>query len=217
MSIFNKFKRTGIKWVTLPQPDDSIQFFQIIKEESEKYWTETSPNNDIYGFQIQQGTKWRQGLKEDDLKEFEKTMGFSFPTPLRDYYKTMNGLTKKGVNVYGKDGTTYSYRSVFYSYPDDVILIKEYIKWIYEATSVKEDELKNAGISRIFPIYGHRFMLIDVPGNPILSMYGDDIIYWTDNLSKLLANEIFDNIYNIYDFESSPQSQPEINFWLSLE
>jgi hypothetical protein len=58
-------------------------------------------------------------------------------------------------------------------------------------------------------------MLIDIPTNPILSMYGDDIIYYADNLSKLLANEIFSGvIYNVSDFESPPQTQPEIKFWL---
>ena len=46
-------------------------------------------------------------------------------------------------------------------------------------------------------------------------MYGDDIIYYADNLSKLLANEIFSGIiYNASDFESPPQAHPEIKFWL---
>ena len=142
-------------------------------------------------------------------------MGFSFPTPLRNFYKTTNGLTKQGINIYGSDGTPFSFRSVFYSYPDDIELIQEQIDWIYEATSVKKKNLESLEVSRIFPVYGHRFMLVDIPGNPILSMYGDDIIYYADNLSKLLANEIFSGIiYNVSDFESPPQSQPEIKFWL---
>jgi len=76
-------------------------------------------------------------------------------------------------------------------------------------------DIESLKISRIFPVYGHRFMLIDIPGNPILSMYGDDIIYYSDNLSKLLVNEIFaGEVYNNYDFENIWKSHFEIKFWL---
>ena len=51
-------------------------------------------------------------------------------------------------------------------------------------------------------VYQYRFMLIDIRGNSILSMYGNDVIYWADNLNKLLANELFENIYNVHDFEN---------------
>jgi len=46
-------------------------------------------------------------------------------------------------------------------------------------------------------------------------MYGDDIIYYSDNLSKLLVNEIFaGEVYNNYDFENIWKSHSEIKFWL---
>jgi len=216
MAAFNLFKKEdNIDWVTLPQPDDSISFFETIKKESEIFWADTSPNKGIYGFQIQQDSKWRQGLSDTKLQEFENSIGFSFPTPLRNFYTTMNGLTKQGINLYGNDGTPPALRSVFYSYPGDIQLIQEQVDWIYEATSVKKEDLENLEVSRIFPVHGHRFMLVDIPGNPILSMYGDDIIYYSESLSKLLANEIFSGvIYNVSDFESPPQLQPEIKFWL---
>lgn len=216
MAAFNLFKKkNNVNWVTLPQPDDSISFFETLKFDSEKFWADTSLNKNIYGFQIQQDSKWRQGLDNTDIQEFENYLGFSFPTPLRNFYTAMNGLTKQGINIYGSDGTPFSFRPVFYSYPDDIQLIQEQIDWIYETMSVKKKILKDLGVSRIFPVYGHRFMLVDIPGNPILSMYGDDIIYYAENLSKLLANEILsDIIYNVSDFESPPHSQPEIKFWL---
>ena len=215
MAAFNLFKKNKIDLVTLPKPDDTIPFFKAVKTKSEKFWTDTSPNKKIYGFQIQQDTKWRPGLSDSQLHDFEKTIGFSFPTPLRNFYKTMNGLTKQGINLYGSDGTPPAFRSVFYSYPQDIQLIKDNINWIYEATAVRKEDLGNGSISKIFPVFQHRFMLIDIADNPILSMYGDDISYWTDNLSKLLANEIFSGIIeNVSDFESSPRLQPNIKFWL---
>ena len=136
-------------------------------------------------------------------------------SPLWNFYKTMNGLTKPGINLYGNSGTPPAFRPVFYSYPDDLQNKKKNIDWIYEATSVRREELEGLGVSRIFPVFQHRFMLVDITGNPILSMYGDDIIYYAENLSKLLANEIFEGVlYNVSEFESPPQTQPVINLWL---
>jgi hypothetical protein len=45
-------------------------------------------------------------------------------------------------------------------------------------------------------------------------MHGDDTIFWADDLSKLLANELFENIYNAYDFESLKYFGSDIGFWL---
>ncbi len=58
-------------------------------------------------------------------------------------------------------------------------------------------------------------MMVDVPANSILFMYENDIIYFAENLSKLLANEIFEGILNnVSDFENPSQTQPDIKFWL---
>lgn len=215
MSIFNFFNKHKPHWLTLPNPDESLSFFETIKKESEILWADTYPNKKIYGFQIQQDSKWRKGLTDTELHDFENTFGFTFPSPLRNFYKIMNGLTKKGINLLGSDGSPFTYRSVFYSYPDDVQLIQELIDWIYKAKSLNVQDIESLKISRIFPVYGHRFMLIDIPGNPILSMYGDDIIYYSDNLSKLLVNEIFaGEVHNNYDFENIWKSHSEIKFWL---
>jgi len=49
----------------------------------------------------------------------------------------MNGLTKKGINLLGSDGSPFTYRSVFYSYPDDVQLIQELIDRIYKTKIIE--------------------------------------------------------------------------------
>ena len=186
-----------------------------MKNESEKFWHDIVPNKHVYGYQVQQGCKWRPGLNDNEIQEFEKSMNMPFPESLRNFYKAMNGLTKQGINVYGNSGTPPTFRPFFYSYPDDLELIKEQINSIYDSISVKKEDLENLNISRIFPVYPRMFMLIDVPGSPILSAYVNDIVYYADNLSKLLANEILSGvIYNPWDFESPPQSRPEVKFWL---
>jgi hypothetical protein len=213
MSFFKKKEK--VNFITLPPPDNTISFFQAIKILSEQYWSVTRPNENIYGFQIQQNTTWKPGLSDTDLLKFQDVIGFSFSEPLRNFYKVMNGLSKPGINIYGNDGTKPAFNEIFYSYPQDIDKVKELIKWVYDSNIVSENDLLRLNISRIFPICWHRFMLIDIPGNPILSMYGDDIIYWADDLSKLLANELFENIYNVYDFESVKYPNNDISFWLN--
>lgn len=208
--LFGK-KGNGIK---LSKPIDSLDFFNEFKVISEQYWKVTDINRSTFGFQIQQNTTWLPGLTDEQIDNFEKDLGFNFPTPLRDFYKTMNGLSKPGINVYGDSGEPYAYSPIFYSYPNDIGTIKENIDWIYKENDVDLQKLKLLGASRIFPVCGHRFMLIDEPLNPILSMYGQDIIYWSDSLSKLIADHIFDDIYNASEFESNPDETPKINYWI---
>lgn len=217
MKFLNLFKKDKPHWPTLPPPDDSIAFFEVIKSTTEDDWAATTLAKHIYGFQIQENSKWRIGLSDAEIAEFERVVGHAFPTPLKNFYRTMNGLTKPGINIYGNDGTPFAYRPVFYSFPEDLPLLQEMIKWIYDANGVDAEKISQDGISRIFPISGHRFMLIDIAENPILSMHGNDIIYWADNLSKFLANDLVGNIWNISDFESVGKDSSEVKFWLDEE
>jgi len=211
------FIKREFEYVRLPFPDDSLSYFEAIKTVSEKFWEESLPNSSVYGFQAMQNSKWRPGLLDEQISSFERSIELNFPPPLRNFYKVMNGLTKPGINLYGSDGTPFGYQSIFYSYPEDLELIKEKIDWIYSSNLIKHEELESLGASRIFPVFQHRFMLIDIPGHPILSMYGDDIIYWTDNLSKLLAVDVFDKIEDIRFFQSHPDNRSKINFWLDKD
>lgn len=200
-------------YLKLPEPDDSIDFFETVKRLSEKYWTTTNINKRIYGFQIQRNTKWKDGLTDNQIDNFEKSLKIKFPTGLRNFYKTMNGLDKPGRNVYGNDGTEHTFSHLYYSYPDDIEVIKEKIEWILESNNLTNDKLDTDGIPKIFPVTGHRFIILD-DNNQILSMYGDDIIFWAENISKLIATDIFDNIYNAHDFESNPTNAKTVKFWL---
>jgi hypothetical protein len=198
----------------LKYPEHNLEFFKDLKEKSEQLWSVTDIERDIYGFQIQKGTKWNKGLNKKQLQAFQHEMGFEFPESLRNFYKTMNGTDMLGINVYGDEGYEYAYSPVFYSYPRDVKKITELINWIYQANKTSEEKLIKQGISRIMPVYSHRFILIDTPGNPVLSMYGDDIIYWANNLSELLLIEIFgDNNYQA-EFRNDQKIIPKIKFWL---
>ncbi|MDR0467857.1 MAG: hypothetical protein LBG67_03310 [Campylobacteraceae bacterium] len=184
-----------------------IDKFIELKKTSEDYWKNISIKKGVYGFQIQNGTKWNDGLSESQLVEFQKIMGFEFPEILKDFYTVMNGVDKEQINIYGNSSHKHSYLKKFYGFPDDVEEIKKLIKWIYEANKIDEEEMIDKNISRIFPIYHHRFILINQKEHPVLSIYGDDIV--------LYANNMIDLFYDDLEIKKTRLNYKEkINYWL---
>ena len=189
--------------------DDSVSSFEFIKKQSEKLWENIELDLLCWGFQIQQNSKWKKGLSEPELKDFQNKVGFEFPDSLKNFYCTMNGLDKPGLNNNGgEDEITYG--TTFYSYPDDIDEIKNMIEWVLEENHVSVKDIESKIVSPIFPYYGHRFLILD--SEPIaLSMYGSDIIYWAENLSKAIASDIF----GLYVYGTSPDANKpdKTKFW----
>jgi hypothetical protein len=94
-----------------------------------------------------------------------------------------------------------------YGFPDDIKIIKDLIQWIYEEKGITEKEMADKNILRIFPIYDHKFILIDKKEHSILSIYGDDIILYANNIIDLFyIDELSKNI--------KLNENVKINFWL---
>jgi hypothetical protein len=183
---------------------DSIESFVLIKQLSEKNW-EKVELQECWGYQIQEGSKWKKGLTGVELLDFENQMGFQFPKPLKNYFRTMNGLDKPGINNTGIE-MDIAYGPTFYSYPEDVERIKEQINWILEDNKVSESDISSGKVSYILPYLGRRFLICDKNQN-VLSMHGNDIIYWAANLSQGIAKDIFGY------YQTPPTHYPEISFW----
>jgi len=167
--------------------DNSLASFEFIKRESEKYW-ESIELELCWGYQIQQGSRWKQGLVEQQLADFQQQVGVQFSESLKNYYRTMNGLDKPGLDTCGGEGEV-EFGPTFYSYPDDVARIKDYIAWVIEDNHVAK-EAAHSLVPAVFPYYGHAFLILDKEER-VLSMRGSDIIFWAENLSKGIANVIF--------------------------
>ena len=172
--------------------ENTIADFQELKFESEKLWSNKKLEGNIYGFQVQPGSKWNQGLGEAELEQFQQKMGIKFPESLKNYYRSMNGLDKPGINLLAEEGDD-KYGTIFYSYPNGLEKMKGNINWILEANEAnnKEDD----EIPSIIPYYGHRFLIMD-EHEQVLSMWGDDIILWAENLIQGLAQDIFKPNFN---------------------
>jgi hypothetical protein len=166
-----------------------IDSFIEIKQLSEALWDKENPER-IYGYQFQPKTKWKNGLSDSDISAFEKAVGFDFPEILRDYYSVMNGVDKESVNTFRDSGCAYTYSKMLYSYPEDMRLLENLTQLIYDENYIERDTMNKKNISRIFPVYAHNFILVDHPGHPVLSMYGQEIFYSSNNLVDMLYREL---------------------------
>ncbi len=194
-------------------PTNPAEFFPWLKETSERAWATIPLKENIYGFQIQAGTRWNPGLSTDQIRQYEATLGFTFSEIFKQYLKVMNGTEPKTINIYARREPP-RYGSGFYAYPQDLEEIKDYIQWIYEECHVTPEQVDREGIPHIIPIIGHRFLVVDrCPTNPVLSMHGSDIIPYSANLMNFLVDDIF---FNARQDPSLPDDL-EVKFWLNFE
>jgi hypothetical protein len=186
-------------------------FFSRMKVDSERLWQNATLRSDIYGFQTQSGTKWLPGLKEVEIDAFEKDLGFRFPRIYRDFLARMNGTDKQTINIFGESGNAYTYSVGYYSYPRDLVRVKELIAWVYDAFRVAEEDVRVQAIPHILPVVSHRFLIVDnCPSNPILSMHGDDVIVYARDLPTFLVNDILRD----HAIDEDIPATLEVPFWL---
>lgn len=120
----------------------------------------------------------------------------------------MNGLDKPGIDINnGEDEIEYG-GTIFYSYPEDIELIKSEIEWILEENLVTKEDIESKIVPNIFPYYGNRFLILNNQ-EPVLSMRGTDIIYWAANLCKGIAQDIFEFNHN----KIKKERLNETEFW----
>ncbi len=190
--------------------EENKNFFLQLKLKSEKLWSSKVINPKIYGFQIQKRTRWRPGIKLEEIKLYESEIGFEFPQIYKDFLMTMNGTDTPTVNVYGESGTPYVYGPGYYSYPQDLELVKDRIEWICESFKIKKEEMDGVQIPFILPIVSHRFLII--PNKikfPVLSMHGNDVIIYSSSLKEFLIDDIFNDHARSKNLE-----EISVNFWL---
>ncbi len=188
--------------------DNSIACFERIKALSEKVWKDKAYVDGCWGGQIQKNSKWKKGLSNEEIDDFEQQIGVPFPDSLRNFYATMNGLDRKGLDFLGDLNNEPELRTQFYSYPLDFDTINERIDWIFEENRISREEVAEGKAPFVFPYYIHRFLVFD-DNEHALSMYGSDIIYWADNLAKGLAKDIF----KLYD-QQIEMNYYDVQFWL---
>jgi len=180
----------------------TLETFEKIKKRTEKKWALMHP---LWVGQIQNDSKWKPGLTDEELKSFENEIGFKFPNSLKNFYKTMNGLDKSGITLTGNIADAYP---VFYSYPEDLEIIRSQINWILDGNEISLSDIKNGKAPFIFPYFGHRFLVFD-DNEQVLSICGKDIIIWADNLAKAIVKDVFH-----LDRNQIKNTYKPVTFWM---
>lgn len=190
-------------------PIDPTDFFPWLKLASEQLWTTATIDPRIYGFQIQPGTCWCPGLTVDEVSCYETSLGFRFPEVYRRFLENMNGTAPAAVNIFGYCGHPHAYFPGYYSYPRDMKMVRAKIAWIYESFGITAAEVERRRYPHIVPLTEHRFLVADrCESNPVLSMYGNDVVQYARSLEAFLVNDIF------YGGQSEPDmGTVSVTFW----
>jgi hypothetical protein len=173
---------------------DSLAEF---RRATEAKWSNTLINPTIYGFQIQQGTRWNVGLSVKLIEEYESVLSSHFPNDLRSFLLEMNGTDLPELNVNAPAGSQRESAGV-YSYPRDI----EIVKTLVERTRTSKDEIISdlawqgfdlTEEASLVPIYGHRYVVCtpDLNSSTVLSIvvHDTDAIVYGNSLMEYLETE----------------------------
>lgn len=157
-----------------------------------------------------------EGLSDAEIYCVEKTYAFEFPPDLRAFLQTALPFGPRFPNWRFPEDT--SIRKQFDFPLQGILFDVEHGVWLPEwgqrpeqvadAKALVEKLVKKA--PRLIPVYGHR-MIPDRPslaGNPILSVYQTDIIYYGFDLDDYLRHE-----FGLSGRKPWPSAIQPIEFW----
>lgn len=177
-----------------------LDFFASFRVATEEHWRETQIRDQIWGFQIQPGTRWNPGLSNEEISEYELAIDVHFSTEFRAYLQEMNGTGKPSLDVRGGSAEIHRLRPGFYSYPRDIELLRGLISAANEdraqlaVTLFEEQGFILRDDAKLIPIYAHRYVVCtpDSDSSPVLSIWDStDAIVYGNNLKEYLQKEIF--------------------------
>jgi hypothetical protein len=173
-------------------------FFRWFKSTSEERWRADTVRLDLWGLQLQSGTKWNPGLSEEDIVQYEAAVGATFPSDFRLYLLEMNGTDRPTLDVRGSSGEPHRLGSGFYTYPKDIRLIQELIASVGQernllCATLYEEGFQLSDDASLIPIYAHRYVVCssDVSRSPVLSISdSSDAIVYGNSLREYLEREV---------------------------
>jgi hypothetical protein len=174
------------------------KFLSEFKRATEARWSILALDPRIFGFQFQPGTRWLQGLSEEQLSAYERELGARFPDDFRSFLRKVNGTDLPTRNIYGSDGTPAREGVGVYSFPRDLALVRRLTRdidgrraEIASTLALQGSEL--AADAKLVPIYGDRYVVCSA--NPtqsvVLSIVVDavDAVVYGDSLQEYLERE----------------------------
>lgn len=165
------------------------------------------------------GTRWQTGLDEPRIDALEGHWGLKFPTDCRRFLSILNAPDRGRYCVGWNDDPPYDLREEddapsYFDWRNDDEAIIDALNWPLEGLlfDVEENSLWPdswgerpgevtdvhnkvarlvATAPKLIPITGHRYLLANSleAGNPVLSVWGSDIICYGSNLRNFLLLE----------------------------
>ena len=176
----------------------SADFLRKFKRASEAKWSEKSISPELYGFQFQQGTRWNEGLSDEQIAEYEGVLRIRFPHDLRTFLREMNGTDLATLNIYGSCGEPYRESVGVYSYPRDIGIVERRIEdtrihRVEIASDLAEQGFELPPEAKLVPIFSHRFVVCtsNLDSSVVLSVVVDstDAIVYANSLREYLEKE----------------------------
>ena len=176
----------------------TTSFLKEFRRITESNWGLQTLSPDVYGFQFQRGTRWNPGISSGELTEYQRTVGFEFPTDCKKFLTEMNGTDLPTINVYGSCGEPSRTSVGVYSFPRDVELIMQRIEDVNRNRAGITADLAEQGFdlprgAHLLPLFGHRYVVCgsDPDTSTVLSVvvHEVDAIVYADSLQKYLMRE----------------------------
>lgn len=200
----------------------------------------------VGGKDWKRGTKWLGGFSDSEINSFEQIWNLKFPADYRLFLRLL-GAPDRPMFATWYDGSNMvqGERPSFYNWRTDAEAIREAIAWPLEGllfdvennvlwldswgVRPNDREGREQRLSELvgeapplIPIIGHRYLLgtpLQV-GNPILSVYQSDIIFYGSDFRKFLIAELsslleidHNEAYEIAVAEITRTVIEEIRFW----
>lgn len=175
------------------------------------------------------GLCFETGLTAGEISRTEAQYGFQFPPDLREFlslglpvsdrfpdWRTGKIVGGKGSLITVADLLDWPAHGICFDVENGGFWIDEWGPKPYnvdEACRLARNFVKQA--PALIPVYGHRFLPAGpaAAGNPVLSVYQTDIIYYGSNLSSYFAKEFKLPLENL---DNGSRSQVRIRFWSDI-
>lgn len=167
------------------------------------------------------GISFEQGLSNQEVKDIESTYDFIFTPDLKEFLMTALPVNNDFINWRDKSvDNINSIKSKFIWPLEGIVFDIEHNNFWFESWGSKPNSLEKAiaicrneflKVPKLIPIYSHRYISSEPnePGNPIISVYQTDIIYYGENLLSYLEVEFNLKNRNEINFDSIKK----IRFW----
>jgi hypothetical protein len=196
------------------------EFLEWLRTVTETRWETHIPRDfqaaGVGGLDWARGTKWRGGMTDAQVDDAQRRYRLVFPPDYRRFLTTLHTTDPEMVGAFYEGSTLVAKtgRSVhdWSGDPDPInkalAAPVDGLLWSIEAEDswhprwgprpdtergrVEVIRALAANAPPLIPVMGHRY-LVGAPiveGNPVLSMYGADVIVYADNLESYLASEL---------------------------